>query len=145
MTRAPRTSASAGATAPTPLAPGALAPGALAPEAVLSKAVVRAAAQLDLRQAQLARILGLSAASTSRLTAGTWQLRADSKSWELATAFVRLYRSLSAITGGQTQAMRDWLHSSNEITAGGPPANRIVKAEGLIHVVHYLDSARGRI
>ncbi len=115
------------------------------PAAVLSKAVVRAAAQLDLRQTQIARILGLSAASASRLTTGTWRIPEDSKSWELATAFVRLYRSLSAITGGQTQAMRDWLHSSNDALGGGPPAERIVTAEGLIHVVHYLDAARGRI
>jgi hypothetical protein len=115
------------------------------PEAVLSKAVVRAATQLELRQAQMARILGLSAASASRLTSGSWQIRADSKSWELATAFVRLYRSLSALTGGQTQAMRDWLHSSNVALGSRPPAERIMTAEGLIHVVQYLDAARGRI
>jgi transcriptional regulator with XRE-family HTH domain len=115
------------------------------PESVLSKAVVRAAVQLDLRQAQLARMLGLSAASASRLTSGSWQIPEDSKSWELATAFVRLYRSLSALTGGETQAMRDWLHSGNIALGGGPPADRIVSAEGLIHVVHYLDAARGRI
>jgi hypothetical protein len=115
------------------------------PEAVLSKAVIRAAAQLEIRQAQLARVLGLSAASASRLTAGTWQIRPDSKSWELATAFVRLYRSLSAVTGGQAQAMRDWLHSANDALGGGSPAERILTAEGLIHVVHYLDAARGRV
>lgn len=115
------------------------------PEAVLSKAVIRAAAQLEIRQTQLARILGLSAASASRLTSGTWHIPADSKSWELATAFLRLYRSLSALTGGQPQAMRDWLHSANAVSAGGPPATRILTAEGLIHVVHYLDAARGRI
>jgi hypothetical protein len=120
-------------------------PAALSAEAVLSKAVVRAALQLELRQAQLARMLGLSAASASRLTAGHWQIRADSKSWELATAFVRLYRSLSALTGGQTQAMRDWLHSSNDALGGGLPADRILTAEGLIHVVQYLDAARGRV
>ncbi|HEY7930368.1 MAG TPA: MbcA/ParS/Xre antitoxin family protein [Steroidobacteraceae bacterium] len=124
--------------------PPATAP-APSPEAVLSKAVIRAASQLDLRQVQLARILGLSPASASRLAAGLWQIRADSKSWELATAFVRLYRSLSAITGGQRQAMRDWLHSSNDALGGGPPADRIITAEGLIHVVQYLDAARGRI
>ncbi|HEX4050393.1 MAG TPA: MbcA/ParS/Xre antitoxin family protein [Steroidobacteraceae bacterium] len=115
------------------------------PEAVLSKAVIRAATQLELRQAQMARMLGLSAASASRLASGTWQIRADSKSWELATAFVRLFRSLSALTGGQTQAMRDWLHSGNDALGGGSPAERIVTAEGLIHVVQYLDAARGRV
>ncbi|MGH8150000.1 MAG: MbcA/ParS/Xre antitoxin family protein [Steroidobacteraceae bacterium] len=112
--------------------------------AVLSKATVRAAEQLDLRQAQLAKVLGLSAATTSRLAAGTWLLPEDSKAWELAAAFVRLYRSLAAVTGGKTQAMRDWLHSDND-SLGGEPARRILSAEGLIHVLQYLDAARGRI
>lgn len=111
---------------------------------VLSKATVRAAEQLDVRQAQLARVLGLSAATTSRLAAGTWLLAPDSKPWELAAAFVRLYRSLAAITGGKTQAMRDWLHCDND-ALGGEPAKRILTAEGLFHVVQYLDAARGRI
>jgi len=89
-------------------------------------------------------VLGLSPATASRLTAGTWQLPEGSKPWELAVAFVRLYRSLAAITGGQTQAMRDWLNSDND-ALGGAPAHRILSAEGLIHVLLYLDAARGRI
>jgi hypothetical protein len=68
----------------------------------------------------------------------------NSKTWELAAAFVRLYRSLAAITGGKTQAMHDWLHSGND-ALGGEPAQRILTAEGLIHVLHYLDASRGRI
>ena len=119
---------------------------AAAPEAaaVLSRATSRAAERLGLRQAQLAIVLGLSPATASRLTAGSWQLAEGSKAWELAVAFVRLYRSLAAITGGQTQAMRDWLHSDND-ALGGAPAQRILSAEGLIHVLLYLDAARGRI
>lgn len=112
--------------------------------AVLSKATVRAAGQLQLRQAQLAKVLGLSAATASRLTAGTWQLAPGSKTWELAAAFVRVYRALSAVTGGGTQAMRDWLQSDND-ALGGRPAERILSAEGLFDVVRYLDAARGRI
>jgi len=111
--------------------------------AVLSKAVLRAAEQLDLRQTRLAKILGLSTATASRLTAGDWLLPEDSKTWELATAFVRVYRSLAAITGGEVQAMRAWLHSRND-ALGDEPAHMIVTTEGLIHVLHYLDAARGR-
>jgi hypothetical protein len=112
--------------------------------AVLSKATVRAADRLGLRQGDLAQVLGLSAATASRLWAGSWQLAAHSKAWELATAFLRIYRSLAAITGGGTQEMRDWLHSGNR-TLGGEPAERIRSAEGLISVLHYLDAVRGRI
>jgi len=118
---------------------------AVAPAAakVLSKAVLRAAEQLDLRQAQLARMLGLSTATASRMASGDWLLAEDSKPWELATAFVRLYRSLSAITGGEIGAMRAWLHSGND-ALGDEPARLILTTEGLIHVLHYLDAARGR-
>jgi Protein of unknown function (DUF2384) len=112
--------------------------------AVLSKAVVRAAEELDLRQAQLARILGLSPATTSRLAAGNWRLVPESKSWELALTFVRVYRSLAAIAGGSAEAMRRWLHSDND-ALGGEPADRILSAEGLVSVLQYLDAARGRI
>ncbi len=112
--------------------------------AVLSQATLRAAEQLDLPQRQLARVLGVSGATVSRLTSGSWQLAEGSKTWELAVAFVRLYRSLAAITGGGTGAMRAWLHSDND-ALGGPPAERIVSAEGLFDVLRYLDAARGRI
>lgn len=112
--------------------------------AVLSKATVRAAEQLNLKQAQLARVLGLSAATASRLTAGTWRLPEGGKTWELAAAFVRLYRALSALTGGGAQAMRDWLYSEND-ALGARPAQRILSAEGLFHVLQYLDAARGRL
>jgi hypothetical protein len=40
--------------------------------------------------------------------------------------------------------MRDWLHSEN-VALGGEPAQRILNAEGLVHVLQYLDATRGRI
>ena len=112
--------------------------------AVFSRATVRAAEQLDVSQRELARLLGVSAATVSRLAAGTWRLAEGSKTWELAAAFLRLYRSLAAITGGGTEAMRAWLHSQND-ALGAKPAERMLSAEGLFDVVRYLDAARGRI
>lgn len=112
--------------------------------AVLSKAVVRAAERLKLSQAQLARTLGLSPATASRLHAGTWQLSPDSKPWELAALLVRVYRSLDAITGGKVDAMQAWLHSGNA-ALGGEPAKLLGSCEGLIDVLHYLDASRSRI
>lgn len=111
---------------------------------VLSKAVLRAADQFDMRQAALARVLGLSTATVSRFASGDWFLSEETKPWELATAFVRIYRSLSAITGGQQPAMRSWLHSHNN-ALNDEPAQLILTTEGLIHVLHYLDAARSRI
>jgi transcriptional regulator with XRE-family HTH domain len=114
------------------------------PAEVLSKAAVRAARELELRQADLARILGLSTATASRLQAGAWRLPSGSKAWELAAAFVRVYRSLAAITGGKSEAMRAWLHSEND-ALGAVPAERLLTAEGLFYVLNYLDAARSRL
>ncbi|WP_022974827.1 antitoxin Xre/MbcA/ParS toxin-binding domain-containing protein [Nevskia ramosa] len=111
---------------------------------VLSKAVVRAAGRLALSQVQLAKALGLSPATASRLNAGTWTLAPDSKPWELATLLVRVYRSLDAITGGKVEAMQAWLHSGNS-ALGGEPAKLLGSCEGLIHVLQYLDASRSRI
>jgi hypothetical protein len=112
--------------------------------AILSKATVRAAHELGLRQTDLARVLGLSPATASRLGSGAWRLPVGSKAWELAVALVRVYRSLSAITGGKAEAMRAWVHSGND-ALGGEPAQRLLTAEGLFSVLHYLDAARGRL
>lgn len=114
------------------------------PSKVLSKATVRASRELGLRQSDLARILGLSTATASRLDSGAWRLPAGSKAWELATAFVRVYRSLAAITGGRAEAMRAWLHAEND-ALGAVPAQRLLTAEGLFSVLNYLDASRGRL
>lgn len=111
---------------------------------VLSKAVVRAAGFLGLSQRQLAAILGVSEPTTSRLAAGTYVLtRARSKEWELALLFVRLFRSLDAIWGREESA-RNWLRSPNTALQSAP-IELIGSIQGLVRVVGYLDSARGRL
>jgi transcriptional regulator with XRE-family HTH domain len=114
------------------------------PARVLSTAVLRAAALLDLNQARLASILGVSAPQVSRLANGSYLLDASRKEWELAALFVRLFRSLDALVGSNDAAARDWLNSENR-GLGGRPADLIRSAEGLVRAVHYLDAARGRV
>lgn len=123
----------------------ALHPGPIASDrsAVLGKAVMAAAARLGIRQATLARVLGLSPASISRIGKGQIGLDPDSKNGELALLFVRLFRSLDAITGSDAAARR-WLDSHNH-ALGDRPADLIVAATGLVDVVAYLDSQRARI
>src|SRR5215468_921310 len=115
------------------------------PEAgpVLAKALLSAGARLGLRNRQLAAIIGSSEASVSRLQHGRG-LDPDSKEGELALLFLRLYRSLDALVGGDDAKARDWLHSENAHLAG-IPAERIRTVEGLVDVVQYLDAMRGRL
>lgn len=114
------------------------------PADVLTRATLAAAARLGVRNARLAVIIGTSEASVSRLASGTRQLDPGSKEGELALLFLRLFRSLDALVGGDEAQARVWLHAEN-LHLGGVPAERIRQVEGLVDVVQYLDAMRGRI
>ena len=113
------------------------------PAAVLAKATLAAAERLGLRSRQLAGVIGSSEASVSRLRSGRG-LDPASKEGELALLFLRLYRSLDALVGGDDVKSREWLHAGN-VHLGGVPADRIRSVEGLVDVVQYLDAMRGRL
>src|SRR3954471_23184776 len=115
------------------------------PEAapVVAKAALAAAQRLGLRDRQLAAVIGSSEASVSRLRSGR-ALEPASKEGELALLFLRLYRSLDALVGGDDAKARLWLHAAND-HLGGVPAERIRTVEGLVDVVPYLDAMRGRL
>ena len=114
------------------------------PRRVLTSAVLRAAALLELNQARVAEILGLSPATVSRMANGTYTLDSDKKEWELGALFVRLFRSLDSLVGANDVAARTWLKSDNH-ALGQRPVDLIRSAEGLVRAVHYLDASRGRV
>jgi transcriptional regulator with XRE-family HTH domain len=114
------------------------------PAAVLSRATVRAARFLAIGQGELAEIIGVSAATLSRLANGHRNLDSGSKPWQLAALFVRLFRSLDAIVGSDDAAARAWLRSENS-ALGGVPLTLIRDPAGLVRTVDYLDAARARI
>ena len=111
---------------------------------VLSKATVRAADHLGLSNTVLARVLGLSDSTISRLKTGAYVLEPESKAYELAQLFVRLFRGLSAITGGDDEAARSWLRGSNTALRARP-IDRIIAIPGLFETVAYVDSRRARV
>ena len=112
------------------------------PASVLSRAVIRAAEHLQLSRAALARVLGLSAASVTRLHQGSLELEPDSKPGELGLLLVRLFRSLDSIVGDR-EAARTWLGSEN-LGLNGVPKDLILTPQGLVHVADYLDAHRAR-
>lgn len=115
------------------------------PEAahVLSKAVARAAERLGLSRALLARVLGVSPATITRLYAGAYALDQGRKEWELALLFARAFRSLDSIVGDAATAKK-WLESEN-LGLNGRPIDLIRNTEGLVRVVQYLDASRGLV
>ena len=111
--------------------------------AVLSTAVARAAERLNVSRSLLAKILGVSPATITRLYAGSYQLEPHRKEWEFGLLFVRLFRSLDSIVGEESTA-RKWLNSDNR-GLNGRPLDLIGNTEGLVRVVHYLDASRGLV
>lgn len=112
-----------------------------APEVVLTKALLRAAQLLELPSGALARVLGVSEASVSRLASGTRTVDPKSKEGELALLLVRVYRSLDALVGSDAAQRKAWLHSHNR-ALNRRPAELIERADGLVTVVAYLDAMR---
>jgi hypothetical protein len=110
---------------------------------VLTKATIRASEKLAISQKALGNIIGLSEPVVSRMKHGDYTI-ARGKSFELAALFVRLYRSLDAIVGGDEAAARKWMKSGN-LALNGAPIDLIQKVYGLTHVVQYLDSKRAVI
>ena len=111
------------------------------PASVLTKAVLKSAELLELPSVVLARILGVSEASISRLFSGSRQIDPESKEGELALLLVRVYRSLDALVGTDASQRRAWMESHNR-GLNGRPVELIQRAEGLAAVVAYLDAMR---
>src|ERR1043165_2135641 len=113
------------------------------PAEVLAKSVLSAAERLGLRSRQLALVIGSSEASVSRL-ARQRGLDPETKEGELALLFLRVYRSLDALVGGDEAKAREWIAAPNA-HVGGVPIERMTTVEGLVDVVQYLDAMRGRL
>jgi uncharacterized protein (DUF2384 family) len=112
--------------------------------AVVTKAVLSAAGRLHLSQKAISHVLGISEASVSRMSAGTYALAAGDKAFELAVLFVRLFRALDAMVGGDETVARAWLRQPN-LALGDVPIAMIQSVTGLVDVVAYLDAHRARV
>jgi transcriptional regulator with XRE-family HTH domain len=116
--------------------------GATAAEGpVLGKAILRAADRLGLTARTLCTVVGLSEPTVSRLKRGEFTLDRGTKPFELAVLFVRLYRSLDAIVGGDEAVARAWLRNDNT-ALGGKPLETIQTVPGLVDAIAYLDARR---
>lgn len=113
-------------------------------EQVVVNALFRAADFLGLSGRDLSEIIGLSEPTLSRLRRGGPRTRLAGKAYELALLFVRLYRSLDAIAGGDDAVSRAWLRNDNT-ALGGRPIERIRTIDGLTHVLAYLDARRAPV
>src|SRR5690348_4177711 len=115
-----------------------------AQDAVITKATLRAADLLDITARTLAAVIGVSEATVSRMRREEFLLESGSKPFELAVLFVRLFRSLDAIVGGDEGVARAWLKNANT-AFDGTPLEKILTIAGLVDVIAYLDSRRALV
>lgn len=113
------------------------------PAAVLAKAVLNAAEQLGLKQSELAGVLGIHRTAVSRLKQNP-ALDPKSKQGELALLLIRIARALFALTGGDKEWIKHFMHNPNQVT-GGIPAKQIESIQGLMQVLNFVDALRGKI
>ena len=112
-------------------------------ESVLAKAVLNASEQLGLKQAELAAVLGVHRTAISRLKQNQL-LDPLSKQGEIALLVVRIARALFALTGGDAEWIKHFMHTHNKIT-GDIPAKQIESIQGLMTVVQFVDAIRGKV
>lgn len=108
---------------------------------VLAKATIRAAQELRLSNAALARVIGFSEPTISRIASGNRGIEPNSKEGQLALLLVRLFRSLDPLVGSDAQKRHDWLNSHNKALNGVPHA-LIETPQGLVLTLSYLDGMR---
>jgi hypothetical protein len=108
---------------------------------VLAKALGRAAGLLGLSGAAVARIVGLSEPTVSRVLKGERTIDPLSKEGELSLLLVRVYRSLDPLVGMDDQKRIAWMRGHNK-ALGGIPGKLIERADGLVATLNYLDGMR---
>ncbi len=109
--------------------------------ALLYKAFGNACSELGVNKTDASKIIGVNRSTLSRKESAG--LEPESKAGELSLHFVRLYRSLFAISGGDNGFMRHWFTTHNN-ALGGVPAERVKSVLGLVQTNEYLDAMRGK-
>ena len=111
------------------------------PAAVLAKATARASELLGLTGVALARTIGLSEPTVSRILRGEKTIAPTSKEGELALLLVRVYRSLDALMGADEGKRMLWMTGFNE-GLRGVPRQLVQRVDGLVATLAYLDAMR---
>lgn len=110
---------------------------------VLAVALDKLKEQLDLSNDDLGKIIGIHRNTVTRLFK-KGEIDPKSKEGEFSLLLVRIYRSLFALNGGNTAAIKHWLTTNNRHIQG-IPLETMKTVLGLSRVVNYLDAIRGKI
>lgn len=109
---------------------------------VVIKAFMNACKELGVSRDDASKIVGVDSSTLSRNKSKGFD--PHTKTGELCLQFVRVYRSLFAIAGGDQGFMRHWLRTENKALAN-KPLELVFSVRGLIQVNEYLDAMRGKV
>jgi hypothetical protein len=109
-------------------------------QAVVMKAYGSAYKALGLNVEQAAALVGVGRSTLLRNSDG---FDMDSKQAELQILFIRMYRSLFALFGGNPKAMAHWFENANKHIRG-VPKDLCFTVTGLVNINAYLDGLRGK-
>lgn len=106
---------------------------------IVMKAYANAYKALGMSDTQGAKMLGVGRSTLLRKEA----FDKTSKQSELQILFIRLYRSLFALFGGDLTSMKHWFENNNKHLRG-VPMDLCFTVTGLVNVNAYLDAIRGK-
>jgi transcriptional regulator with XRE-family HTH domain len=111
---------------------------------LLATAALRAADHLRLTHAELAEVIGVSPSVISKISRQGAPLPKTPKATEITLLFIRLYRALDAIVGGDDRVAAQWMRNDNT-ALHGKPVQKIKSVAGLIDTLAYLDARRALV
>ena len=109
---------------------------------VLAEAILNTADLLGLSQTQLATVMGLDLASINTLEFSA-VLEPTSAQGEAGLLLIRLYQSLSTLTGGDSEWIDYFMNAFNTAT-DGIPIQQIQTREGLEKVLMVVEALNNR-
>lgn len=111
-------------------------------EQVLSKVILNVADDLGLTGQELAKVLGVHRSKISRLKQSL-DLSPSSKEGEIALLLIRIARGLFGLVGQDKHWVEHFMRTHNQLTQG-VPAQQVQTVQGLVTVLHVVDSLRGK-
>jgi hypothetical protein len=110
---------------------------------VLAEALLNVQTNLQLTQKDLSEIIHTSTATISRLKTKGSGIAPESAEGQFAVNFIRIYRSLSALLGGDDQQCREWINNYNDHLDSTPLDLLKNNMQDFQKVLIYLDAMRG--
>ena len=111
---------------------------------LITHAFLEAGRELGMTLGQLARVIGVSESAMKNYSRGSASINSP-KDQELSLGFIRVYRALFAILGGDREQMQHWMRTPNRHLNEQTPRTLATTYQGLAELNVYLDAMRGRL